>query len=96
MGSWMFFSPAAATNLRTAPSSATDAKATLKAGAGCNLSAVAYGAANAAIPLEVGTNALSVEVTAEDGTTKTYALRVERPAAPCAPRWSGPTTRAAG
>ena len=59
---------------------AADANATLKAGAGSNLSAVTSGAASAAIPLEVGANALSVEVTAEDGTTKTYAVTVTREA----------------
>ena len=61
---------------------AADANATLKAGAGSNLSAVTSGSASAAIALEVGANALSVEVTAENGTTKTYGVRVERSAPP--------------
>ena len=73
--------PHGTTHARLVPTAA-DANLTLKAGAGSNLSAVASGAASAAVPLEVGANALSVEVTAEDGTTKTYAVRVERPAAP--------------
>ena len=61
---------------------AADANATLKAGAGSNLSAVTSGSASAAIALEVGANALSVEVTAENGTKKTYGVRVERSAPP--------------
>lgn len=59
---------------------AADANATLKAGAGSSLSAVSPGAASTAVPLEVGANALSVEVTAEDGTKKTYAVTVTREA----------------
>ena len=57
---------------------AADSSATLKAGAGASLSTVASGSTSGAIALDVGSNALSVEVTAEDGTTKTYAVRVER------------------
>ena len=63
-----------------------DAVATLKAGAGSSLSAVASGAAGAAIPLSVGVNALAVQVTAEDGTVKTYAVTVEREAPPLTAR----------
>ena len=61
---------------------AAHANATLKAGADSRLSAVASGAASAAISLEAGDNALAVEVTAEDGTTKTYAVAVRRAASP--------------
>ena len=57
---------------------AADSNATLKAGAGSNLSAVSSGSASGAIALDVGANTLSVEVTAEDGTTRTYGVRVER------------------
>ena len=63
---------------------AADLGATLKAGAGANLSAAASGTASAAIALQVGANALSVEVTAEDGTVKTYAVTVTRQEAPVA------------
>ena len=66
-----------------------DATAVLKAGAGSSLSAVASGAAGAAIPLSVGSNALKVEVTAEDGTVKTYAVTVEREAPPLTARLRG-------
>ena len=59
-----------------------DANATLRAGIDSSLSAVSSGSASAAISLDVGANALSVEVTAEDGTKKTYGVRVERSAPP--------------
>ena len=61
---------------------AADANATLKAGAGSSLTAVADGTASGAIALSVGANALKVEVTAEDGTIRTYAVAVTRQAAP--------------
>ena len=63
---------------------AADASATLKAGLGSNLSAAASGTASGAIALQAGANALSVEVTAEDGTVQTYAVTVTREAAPAA------------
>ena len=57
--------------------------ATLKVGKGSSLAAVADGSASGAIPLSVGTNALKVEVTAGDGTTKrTYTVTVTRAAPP--------------
>ena len=56
--------------------------ATLKVGKGSSLAAVADGSASGAIPLSVGANALKVEVTAEDGTIRTYAVAVTRQAAP--------------
>ena len=61
---------------------AAHAEATLKAGIGSDLSAVTSGSASAAIALASGDNALAVEVTAEDGTTKTYAVAVRRSASP--------------
>ena len=63
---------------------AADTKATLKAGAGTSLAAVSSGTASGAIALAVGANALKVEVTAEDGTVKTYTVTVTRQAAPAA------------
>ena len=65
---------------------ASEADATLKAGAGSSLTAVTGGSASAAIPLAVGANALKVEVTAEDGTVKTYVVTVEREAPPLTAR----------
>ena len=65
---------------------AAHAAATLKAGVGASLSAVASGATGAAIPLSVGANALAVQVTAEDGTKKTYVVTVEREAPPLTAR----------
>ncbi len=59
-----------------------DANATLRVGSGSSLSAVSSGSASAAASLDIGSNALSVEVTAEDGTKKTYTVRVERSAPP--------------
>ncbi|MCY4558938.1 MAG: cadherin-like beta sandwich domain-containing protein, partial [Chloroflexi bacterium] len=53
--------------------------ATVKAGMGNGLTAVASGSAGAAIALSVGANALEVEVTAADGSTKkTYTVTVTR------------------
>jgi hypothetical protein len=46
------------------------AGATLKIGKGSSLTAVASGTASGAIPLSVGANVITIEVTAEDGTTK--------------------------
>ena len=57
-----------------------DGKATVKVGTGSNLSAVTSGNASGAIDLDVGANGLTVEVTAEDGTTKTYTVTVTRKA----------------
>ena len=61
---------------------AADGAATLKAGKGSSLAAVNSGAASGAIALSLGSNALAVQVTAEDGTVKTYAVTVEREAPP--------------
>ena len=66
-----------------------DAAATLKSGADTTLTAVASGTASAALPLSVGSNALAVQVTAEDGTVKTYAVTVEREAPPLTARLRG-------
>ena len=63
---------------------AADLGATLKAGAGSSLTAVTGGTASGAIALSVGANALKLEVTAEDGTVKTYAVTVTRQEAPVA------------
>ena len=68
---------------------AADAKAMLKAGAGSSLTAVASGSASGAIALDVGANALKVEVTAENGTIRTYAVAVTRQAAPLTARLRG-------
>ena len=56
--------------------------ATLKVGKGSSLAAVTDGTASGAIALNVGANALKVEVTAEDGTVTTYMVTVTRQAAP--------------
>ncbi len=55
--------------------------ATVKVGLrGTTLATVASGSASGAIALEVGANAIDVEVTARDGTTKkTYTVTVTRP-----------------
>jgi gliding motility-associated-like protein len=45
-----------------------------------NGTAVASGSASTAIPLVVGGNTLTVVVTAQDGSTKTYTINVSRPA----------------
>ena len=71
--------PHGTTQVRLTATAADDG-ATLKAGAGSNLSAVTDGTASAAIALDVGANALKVEVTAADGTVKTYAVTVTREA----------------
>ena len=75
----------------TVPSSHTHAKitpsvsnpnATVKVGKGASLTTVASGSASPAIPLVLGANAINVEVTAADGTTKrTYTVTITRPSA---------------
>ena len=66
------------THLKLTPT-AHHIDATIKVGKGSSLTAVASGAESAAIPLSTGANAINVEVTAPDGTTKqTYTLTVTR------------------
>ena len=56
-----------------------ESNATVKVGKGSSLTAVTSGNASSAIALAVGANALKVEVTAHDGTTKkTYTVTVTR------------------
>ena len=97
-GSWSAlgigtFAPATTAYSATVPHGTTHARltataadlgATLKAGAGSSLTAVTGGTASGAIALSVGANALKLEVTAEDGTVKTYAVTVTRQEAPVA------------
>ena len=69
------------THVKLTPAT-TDSDATVKVGKGTSLTAVSSGTASGAIPLSVGSNALKVEVTAEDGTTmQTYTVTVTRAAA---------------
>ena len=59
----------------------TDTDATVKVGVGTSLTTVTSGSASSAIALSVGSNALKVVVTAEDGTTmQTYTVTVTRQA----------------
>ncbi len=56
--------------------------ASIKVGKGTSLTAVTSGTESSAIALSVGSNAIKVEVTAQDGTTKqTYTVTVTRAAA---------------
>ncbi|KKZ10051.1 MAG: hypothetical protein TQ37_09890, partial [Candidatus Synechococcus spongiarum 15L] len=56
-----------------------DSNATVKVGKGTSLTAVTSGSASGAISLQVGANAITVKVTAQDGsTTKTYTVTVTR------------------
>ena len=56
-----------------------ESNATVKVGKGSSLTTVSSGSASSAIALAVGANALKVEVTAHDGTTKkTYTVTVTR------------------
>ena len=56
-----------------------DSTATVEVGKGSTLSSVTSGTESAAISLQVGANAITVKVTAEDGsTTKTYTVTVTR------------------
>ncbi len=73
--------PYGATHARLTPT-ANDAGAAVKAGRGTDLSAVAAGGSSGAIALAVGDNALAVEVTAADGTVRTYAVTVARAGPP--------------
>ena len=55
-----------------------DSNATVKVGKGTSLATVTSGQPSAAIALDVGANALKVEVTAQDGTKQTYTVTVTR------------------
>ncbi len=56
--------------------------ASIKVGKGASLTAVTSGTESSAIALDVGSNAIKVEVTAQDGTTKVaYTVTVTRAAA---------------
>ena len=71
----------ARTHLKLTPTVAATG-ATVKVGKGTSLTTVTSGSASAAIPLTVGANAITVEVTAADNTTKkTYTVTVTRHAA---------------
>ena len=62
-----------------------ESNATVKVGKGMTLTTVPSADASDAIALGVGENALKVEVTAQDGTKKTYTVTVTRQGAPDAP-----------
>ncbi len=66
------------THVKLTPTVADTGKATVKVGKSGNLSTVTSGAAGDAIELAVGANDILAEVTAEDGTTKTYTVTVTR------------------
>ena len=80
--------PHGATHARLTPT-ANDAGAAVKAGRGTSLSAVAAGGSSGAIALAVGDNALAVEVTAADGTVRTYAVTVARAGPPLTAAFEG-------
>ena len=77
-----------ATHARLTPT-ANDAGAAVKVGKGTSLSAVAAGGSSGAIALAVGDNALAVEVTAADGTVRTYAVTVARAGPPLTASFEG-------
>ncbi len=56
----------------------TESSATVKVGKTGSLTAVRSGEASGAIALDVGANEIKVEVTRQDGTTKTYTVTVTR------------------
>ncbi len=77
--------PVTTTHLKITPT-VNNASATVKVGKGSSLATVTSGTASAAIPLSMGENAVTVEVTAADGTTtKTYTVTVTRANVPAAP-----------
>ncbi len=80
--------PHGATHARLTPT-ANDAGAAVRAGRGTSLSAVAAGGSSGAIALAVGANALAVEVTAADGTVRTYAVTVARAGPPLTAAFEG-------
>ena len=69
------------THVKLTPTVEATGKATVKVGKGTSLTAVGSGTESSAIALSEGANAIKVEVTAEDGTTKrTYTVTVTRAA----------------
>ena len=73
--------PHAMTHVRLTATVA-DAAAKLKSGIASDLVAVASGATGAAVAIDEGINELAVEVTADDGTVRTYTVTVTRAAPP--------------
>ena len=68
------------THVKLTPTT-SDSNATVQVGKGSSLTAVTSGQPSAAIALSLGANAITVKVTAEDGTTtKTYTVTVTRAA----------------
>ncbi len=65
------------THVKLTPTKAHTA-ASIKVGKAGSLSTVTSGSASTAIALAVGANAIKVEVTAQDGTTKDYTVTVTR------------------
>ena len=86
----------AVTHVRLTATVSDTGKAMLKVGKSGSLETVADGEASGAIALAVGTNAIEVEVTAEDGTTtNTYTVTVTRQdATSSSPIWSATLTAA--
>ena len=69
----------ATTHVKVTPTVDDTGKATVKVGkSGETLTTVADGSASAAIPLDEGDNAITVEVTAEDSSTQEYTVNVRR------------------
>ena len=70
-----------------------ESNATVKVGKGATLTAVSSGSESGAIALDVGANAVTVELTAQDGTTtKTYMVRITRQDANGQPIWAATLT----
>ncbi len=70
------------THAKVTPTLEEADKATVQVGKGTDLSAVQSGMASNAIALDVGKNAINVEVEAEDGSKKTYTVTILRHPAP--------------
>ncbi len=75
--------PNTVTHMKLTPM-VNDSNASVEVGKGSSLTAVTSGSASAAIALAVGSNAVTVRVTAQDSTTKDYTVTITRqaPAAP--------------
>ena len=80
------------THVKLTPT-ANESNATVKVGKSAPLTAVSSGSESGAIALDVGANAVTVELTAQDGTTtKTYMVRITRQDANGQPIWAATLT----
>ena len=84
------------TSVRLTPTASHGAAAVKVGKQATTLAPVASGSPSAAIDVDVGDNAIDVEVTAQNGATKTYTVTVTRPGTPLVSLGAAPNPVAEG